>query len=1137
MFNLKLYKIMKNKPNPDILLPQNVKKIFLTMKISFLLIMFSVINVYASSIFSQNATISVHMQNVTIREVVGEIKKQGGISFVFNDNLQELDRRVSISHVDQPIQDVLYSALDQANMRYEIVGENFFVILPKPEYLKLQDISISGMVTDIHNQPLPGVTVVMKGTTMGATTNAEGYYSLSNIPDDAILVFSFVGMLTQEVAVGDQTVINLTMEEDFIGIEEVVAIGYGTMRRRNLTGSISSISVSEFENKAVTTPTELLLGTIAGLNYDLRASAKPGEGMHVRGISSISASNQPLIVVDGVIYNGSFIDINPNDIASIDVLKDASAASVYGSRAANGVVVITTKTGRTEKPVIRFDMKQGLAKINRFQRPYSPDEYLVARKYANMGLFPNAPPYYYHDPRVLPPEIDLETWHYYDGETNVEPVEVWLNRLMLQPIEIENFLAGKSIDWYDETFQTGLRHDYNLSISGASDNLNYYWSVGSASNEGVVVNESYKNIRSRINLRYNVTNYLQVGLNANAAFEDNGDRSAAWSRAVNASPYGEIYNPDGSYKWFPHEDNMAHNPLELTDYDVMDERQTFNGVIFAKLDLPFGFNYEINFSNRWRWRQDYEYRPISTRSGHGDTGYADRGDSRLHEWQIDNILRWNKTIADIHQFDLTLLYNAEQFQGYSSRAINSGFIISEDMSYHGIGIGNLPIVSADDTYETGNAFMARLNYFLAERYLFTLAFRRDGYSAFGRSNPYANFPSAAFAWVLSDEPFINVPGWLDNLKLRLSWGVNGNRDIGRYTALSRLRESTYLIGGQTVIGLSPINLANEELKWERTTSYNLGLDVGFFGHRVVATLDAYNMSTHDLLLTRALPDITGYENVMANLGEVANKGFEATVSSNNINGINFEWKSRLLFSMNRNEIKSLYGDMIDILDDEGNVIGQREDDDIENGWYIGHALDAIYDYKVIGIWQENEAEEAFTYSRFPGDFKLLDVDGSGYLLPETDYVWLGHTLPRYRISLANTFMLYNNIEISFLLRANLGHLGTNNNLKNRNFHERINNYNYPYWTPENPSNEYPRQYSVTSPPGFTVYRDRSFMRLQDLSIAYILPQELTNRLRIEHARVYFNVSNVYSFDTWELWDPETNQPTPMISTLGLSLTL
>ena len=1117
------------------------KKLIQIMKLSLLIMILAMNTALAGSLIGQDYKVSLNLENASAIEVFKEIEAKTNLGFVYRNDQINHQKLYTIQAQEEQLSSVLGEVLAFQDARFKLVDDYIVILGGNSNNAFPQDtvLTITGMVTDSDGGPVPGVTILIKGTTRGTISKSDGTYILPDISVGTTLVYSAVGMEDQEVVIRNRTNIDVTMEYSYETIDEVVVIGYGTINKRDLTGSVSKISLKEFENRPASSPAEFLLGTVAGLNYDLSTSARPGSSFEIRGPTSLSASNDPLIVLDGVIYNGTLSDINPNDIEAFDVLKDGSAAAVYGARASNGVIIITTKKGDSETPQIQFDAKVGVASLIDHMRPFGPKEYLVARRDALISQYPTRNedyPYYFHDPRNLPSDVDIDTWLNYDPGNPTDELQVWTRRLQLQNVEIDNFMAGETTDWYDEVFQNGLRQDYNLGLSGSTDRVNYYWSLGSVTNEGIIVNETFQKIRSRLNLSADVTNYLEVGMNAQVAFDDNGDEPVDWEEAINASLYGEIYDSTTVYKWYPHDDNMAQNPFEDLLMDVMDKHQSLMSTLFARLQLPFDFKYEINFTNRAQWSQDYEYDPTTTRSGNSDNGYARRQDRRYAEWQVDNILRWNKTLGTHSRFDLTLLYNAEQYKSFSTTAENSDFRISEALGYNGIQLGNIPVVSSNDQYETGSALMARLNYALFDKYLFTASFRRDGYSAFGQSNPWAHFPAAAFAWRISDESFMDGVNAISNLKLRVSWGVNGNRSVGRYDALSSLNEEPYIIGGQTVIGLYPTNLPNSNLRWERTTSYNSGLDIGLLNNRISATLDAYLMLTNDLLLTRALPDITGYTEVISNLGEIENKGLEATISSINVVNSKFNWKTRFIFSMNRNKINHLYGTMVDVLDGDGNVIGQREDDDIQNEWYIGHALDEIYEYQEIGIWQQDEVEEAFAYGNFPGDYKLNDVNGDGFFTPEEDNVWIGFEEPRYRLSLRNTFNLLNGLEISLQLRSYLGHLDRINELKHTSYYDRINHYKTPYWTPENPSTEYARL-SSESAASFGVWRNASFVRLQDVSIAYRLPKMAAQRLSLTSARIYINFNNVYSFDSWDLWDPETNDPTPLISTLGLSIVL
>lgn len=811
-----------------------------------------------------------------------------------------------------------------------------------------QTTTVTGKVTS-KGEPVIGATIMEKGTINGVITDLDGNYSIK-VPADATLAFSYIGLKTTEVAVNGKKTIDVVLEEDVAQLEELVVVGYGTMKRKDMTGAITRVS-TENSTKAVTNTAELLRGTVAGFSAGLGTSARGNTSMLIRGQKSIKASNSPLIVLDGIIFNGSLDDINPNDIETIDIMKDGSSAAVYGSRAASGVVVITTKEGKAGKPSIKFDLKMGMSNLTRNQRPFNGQEYTVMRRDEKIRSNPSRPLGYFHNPSQLPEGVDMNTWlSYTNADANSDPTEIWLSRLAFSTTEINNYQAGIETDWYDAAFQNALRQDYNVSLSGKSDKITYYWSVGSVANEGIVLGDKYSTLRSRLNLKADVTNWLQIGLQAQYANRDQSYDEVDWDEAIQASPWGSKYEEDGSLKFYPNDDNMSTNPFSAyLTRERFNKTQTFNATVNAKLTLPLGFVYEVSYSDYNDWNKNHYYDPSTSMAGLSAKGKAVRRNSSSHSWMLDNTLNWSKTFNDIHRFYVTLLFNLEKNEDWSDTMSNSNIVPSEALGWHGIEYGTNPSLSSNDGKDTGNAMMSRLNYALKDRYLFTLSYRRDGYSAFGSQNPYANFPAAAFAWRLNEEKFMESVNWIDNLKLRLSWGINGNRSIGRYAALANLNNEQYIHNGSTVIGVFTDGLSNKSLKWEKTEAYNVGVDFGMLQNRLSGAIEVYYMSTKDLLLNRALPDIIGFKDVMSNLGEVQNRGFEVTLNSVNVGTENLKWSSSLVASLNRNKIAHLYGEMVDVTDKDGNVIGQREDDDIQNGWYIGHALDEIYDYKILGV--------------------------------------------------------------------------------------------------------------------------------------------------------------------------------------------
>ncbi|MGV3502091.1 MAG: SusC/RagA family TonB-linked outer membrane protein [Adhaeribacter sp.] len=1015
--------------------------------------------------------------------------------------------------------------------------------------------TVAGRVTSRTGEALPGVTVVLKGTTIGATSDVDGRYSIA-VPDNkGVLVFSFIGFTAKEVPINGQTSLNVTMADDAKALEEVVVIGYGTQTKRDLTGAVSQVKATQLENENPGTVQDVLRGNVPGLNVGFSASAKGGGSLQVRGQNSLSAGTSPLIVLDGIIYYGALADINPNDIETIDVLKDASSAAVYGAKSASGVVLITTKRGKEGKPVVNFDASFGLATMASEEKVYDGQGFIRWREDVQNSRDVDAKPYEYSNPNTLPADYPLATWM---GNNTGDPTTVWLERLGFNPIEITNYKAGKTVDWADMVFQNGKRQDYNISLSGKKEGVSYYMSLGYQDNEGVIVGDRFQTYRSRINLEGQVNKFLTVGLNtqfsdrdeSHVSFDDDPSPTYAdWERITNNSPWGSEYEDDGSLRKSPVDEpggGSRHPFLSMAHTDRLRKYTTLISTLYGKVSLPLGITYQVNFSPRLEWFKYYNHQSAAHPDWGQDGGYARREENHIYNWQIDNLIKWNKKFGGIHQVDLTLLANAEKYQSWQNTMTNEGFDPHDRLGYHRIQAGINPIISSGDNYSTGDALMARIFYSLKDRYLLTVSARRDGYSAFGQGNPRATFPAVALGWNFTDENFMkgaSALSWLNYGKLRLSWGKNGNRDIGRYDAMSDLVTGKYLLvkPDGTVYQVSQLyvgRMANPGLKWESTESINAGLDFGLFKNVLTGSIEAYRMSTTDLLVERELPDFLGFEYVLDNLGEVQNKGLELNLTSHNMDQMNFSWKTSVNFSLNRNKILHLYGDMVDVVDANGNVIGQKEQDDPSNGWFIGHAIDERWGLRTLGIWQENEAEEANKYGVRPGDFKVKDVDGD-YKYTDADKEFLGNTAPRFRWTMRNEFKLYKNIDFSFMMYSYWGHINTFNRAKNNTgFLDRSSSYVVPYWTPENQRNDYARLYSSTGGATFDVYRKKSLIRLDNISLAYTMPKQLIQKANIQNLKLYFSTRNVaYYAPDWNFWDPENSGPTPRTYTLGINMTL
>jgi TonB-linked SusC/RagA family outer membrane protein len=1132
------------------------------MRMTLFLVLVFASQILANDLYSQQTKLNLTMSNTSLANVLDEIENQSEFYFLFNQSLIDMDRTVSVSVKNKSINEVLDVVFAGTDVKY-VISDRQIVLNKndKPDFFGVsQARRVSGKVTESNGQPLPGVTVVVKGTTVGTITDDDGNYQLDVPAGSNQLLFSFIGMKTIEESIANRSVIDVSMEADVIGLEEVVAIGYGTMKKSDLTGSVSSVRAEQMENEKPQAIQDLLRGNIAGLQVGFSTNAKGGGSLEIRGDNTLKAGSSPLIVLDGVIYQGGMEDINPNDIESIDVLKDASSAAVYGSRSANGVLLITTKKGKKGKPIINVNSSIGLATMATMQEVYGPHEFLDWRtevmkslNYYNPNT--NQKLYKFEDPSKLTDGVTEEMWR--DGSAG-ELTDIWLARIGLLPVEIANYKAGNSVDWADMVFQNGLRQDHNISLSGQKEDVTYYMSIGYNNNEGVIVGDEYENVRSRINLDAQVTDWLSVGINTQFSNRneskmnrpDNPDPTiqADWGKIINNSPWGSIYEDEGEKLRISPVDDLgrgAKHPL----YDMMfqERRRYYNTLIstlYAQIKLPFNISYQMNFAPRFEWYEFMNHQSSKHEEWGKFGGQSKRLQNKIYSWQIDNIVKWNQTFNQIHKFDVTLLVNAEKYQSWENYMSAQDFQPTDALSFHRMqaGTGTSFQITSNDQYETGDALMGRVFYSLKDRYMVTLTMRRDGYSAFGQNHPYGYFPSAAFGWVFTDESIFQND-ILSYGKLRLSWGSNGNRAVGRYEGLSDMTTGKYpyqTLSGTVYEGtqLYVNRMANPDLKWEQTESLNIGLDYSILNGVFDGSIEYYTAVTKDLLVDRALPDILGFSSVATNLGEVKNHGMEIVLNSRIMNRRNFSWNANVNFTFNRNEIVSLYGDMVDVLDDNGNVIGQKEADDYTNGWFIGKPIDVIWQPRIVGVWQIGEEEEAAQYGQFPGDFKLKDVEGPG-VINDLDKEFLGYRTPRFRWNMRHEFNFFKHFNASFMLYSYWGHKGTMNSAKNRDsFPERVNSYKIPFWTPDTPHNDYARIYSAQGGAVFDVWRDRSFIRLDNISLAYTVPPVALSKLQIQNLKVFGTIRNVgWWAPKWEFWDPENSGPNPRYFTLGVNLTL
>ena len=978
------------------------------------------------------------------------------------------------------------------------------------------EVTVNGTVVDANGEPIPGVTISVPGTTLGTATDLNGRYTLS-VPEGSTLVFSFIGFESQSVQVGGRSVIDIILREDLASLEEVVVVGYGVQKKSDLTGSVVRIDMADRENLPNQNLFQALSGAVSGVNVQGAGLAGGEPNISIRGQTSLSANDRPLIVIDGIIYNGSISHINVSDVESIDILKDASAAAVYGSRSANGVMLITTKKGKTDKPSVSFNMYYGFQDMTN-----NPMKVMDAEQYAVRLV-----DYHYQQ--------DLYSW-YRTKPTSAagKPVRpdvtdraVVAARLRTQE-ERDNYLAGNEINWVDEVTQTAPIQNYNLNLSGRSERSNYFVSGSYTNEDGILKNDQFERFTFRTNIESDVTDWFTLGLNTSYSYQDYSGLEASLEGARNGSPLAN--NKIGSSNYDMYLTGEAYMPYPINNLYVDNSDIRNNLFILGRgvITIPWvkGLTYELNYSNTYFNRDNNTFHPANTPSGSGNKGQAIKNPSQERDWIVNNIVSYLNTFDD-HHVNATLLYSREKRTGQGSTLNAQGFD-NPVLGYNNMGLGTVATVSSTAWEENSLSYMARANYSYKDRYLLTGTVRRDGFSGFGANTKFATFPSISLGWVTSEESFFNGAKGVDFLKLRASYGKNGNQGIGRYSSFSRMTADAYVYGSATAIAVYPSSLGNIDLGWETTSSFNVGVDISLFSERISASIDLYDAKTTDVLVQRALPPTTGYPNVWTNIGGIANKGVEVQLRTDNLKGL-LQWRSDFMFSLNRDKITKLYGG--------------DNDADIGNSWFVGEPISAIYDYEMAGgIWQEEDLYSGTILDNwFPGQYKYVDQDGEGIIEPDGDRTVIGYQAPSYRFSINNTFS-YKNFTFSFFINSIQGgknyYLLNNASIVNVNFRSdyvlRTNaSYVRPYWTPENGVNN---ATGIYNSPAVTsgIYESRSFIRLQDISLGYTFGPGLRN------TQIFLAGKNIYTWTKWSGWDPEigvSDAPLMRNITAGFRLTL
>lgn len=1062
--------------------------------------------------FAQEQKVTVELKNATLRQVFKCIEKQTTYRFSYRNSLIDERNDITLSHRNVGVAVVLEDALKGRDLTYSIVSPKSIVISDhKRTDAPAQARQVKGVVKTADGEPVIGANVKVKGATIGCITDIDGHFALE-VPADARLTVSYIGYLTQEVPVADRPFLDIVLREDAQMLDEVVVVGYGSMKKSDLTGAVVSANIKDFEKAPNSNLLQSLQGSVPGLNVGQTTSSGSTPSFSIRGTNTLSGNKSVLIVLDGIIYTSSLSSINPNDIASIDVLKDASATSVYGAQAANGVLLITTKKGQAGKAKVSFSSAYTLSNPTRDLRPMNRDEYL---DFTREFWYDKA----YIGPGYTTPNPDFRLADYL-------PDKVMLDNT--QPDGISPY----DYDWWSEGTQTGSMWENKISLSGGGEAMSYLISYANTDQRGVILNDDFARNSIRVNLDAQPFKWLKMGVQSFASFVNQDGAEPNYWALLTQNPLIEPYDENGDLVPYPFA-TLDTNPFMGSDVVDKERHNYFFANFYAEVKLPVkGLTYRINYGNNYRIDEHFQANPY----GASLTGEAYKQHTSYYDYTVDNILNYNGEFGD-HSVGATFLYGAsERKQNYTEAKAQNFPRLT--LGYNSLELGKEQFTNSDAWSEALLYQMVRLNYKYKNRYLLTATVRRDGYSGFAEHNKTAVFPSVALGWLLSEEDFFNV-SWVDYLKIRGGWGISGNQ-TSRYKSLAQVNTNPGYVfgdGGSTEIYQQISSMANKDLKWEKTEGFNFGIDFNLLGNRLYGSLEAYRTVTRDLLYDMAIPTITGFSTVSTNIGEIKNRGVELSLTSQNIRTRDFEWSTTFNISSNSNEIVTLFGK-----DSDGDG---KEDDLVASNLFIGESTSAIYGYIIDGIYQLDDDIPAGYH---PGNYKIRDVDGDGEITVD-DRVVIGDQDPACRMGLMNRFR-YKNFTFSFFFNSVLGgkdgYLGSNSSALNRG-DANARRWNMPaelaadHWSPNNPGATYSRSTTAGAIVP-TAYQDRSFLRLQDVNLSYDLPKAWLKHTGIESLGLYVSGKNLFTVTKWKGWDPEANsgyygRPVLRSFTFGLNLTL
>lgn len=1016
--------------------------------------------------------VSLTMNNVTVKQAMDALKKQSGYSFVFSSEDVDTKKKVSVDADDQKVEDVVRQILDGQSVTYEIKGKNIVVRSITQTSSSQQKKTITGTIVDPSGMPVIGANVMVKGTTNGTITDMDGKFSLE-VASGATLMVSYIGFANQEIKVSNQTNLSIALKEDAEALDELVVVGYGTQKKSDLTGSVSSVKSEVIDKQVVTSVDQALQGRVSGMQITT-ASGAPGSSMtiRIRGGNSINGGNEPLYVIDGIIGGGDLSMINPADIQSIEVLKDASSTAIYGSRGANGVVLITTKMGRGQEGIkLDYHGYFGLQKSVKFLDMLDGQEYAQWRN----------------------------------------EYEAYFGRNPL--FDVKNV---PNTDWQREMYKTAPITEHNISLSKGYKDGNYFLSLNYLNQDGILKKSGFDRYQIRFNLEQNIGKMFKFGSTMSMVYTDK-DNPVISTSGMGTIPVMSIYNEDGKYtSILPISGTHTDTPAAQEAYK---QSNTTNlrgmGNIYAQLTplkgltIRSSFGFDLNRSKQ----NDYISVNMPTRVNNKSGGYAYVRSDVPMSIQNENTVNYGFDIKD-HHLDLLAGWTIQHYYTEFAQTSVSGF--TNDVSlYHAMETGEpttRDIQTGESEWNMASALF-RVNYGYKDRYLLTISGRADASSRLSPQNRWEFFPSAALAWRVKEEEFMQDVEFISDLKLRTSYGRSGSQAINPYATLDKLSSGETVMGNEQVIYYQKQDVANKDLRWEKTDQFDVGLNFGVLNNRLTFEFDYYTKKTTDLLLYRELPWQTGFSSLLENVGSVKNHGFELAVNSVNIDNKDFSWNTSLTISTNRSKVLDLGGKQF-----LENGLGSR--------LIVGEPIGTFFGAKYLGTWKEGEIPEGSSFK--PGDPKFLDKDGNnvctiadGEIIGNAEpafYGGFGNTL-RYKNWSLNLFFDFSVGNDVYDLYGVNGYSGYNTNVYASALDR---------WTPDNPTSDIPSAGSGFSyiydtyagKSGCSLFvSDGSFLRLKNLNVEYKIPQFTS---AIKAFSVYGSVSNLFTITGYKGYSPDVN---------------